>query len=61
MAVEKEPMTKHTLHLYEGDYERLRELYPELGAAIIIRRLIRKHIKEVAPVPQVQGVKEMNL
>jgi len=61
MAVEKEPMTKHTLHLYEGDYERLRELYPELGAAIVIRRLIRKHIKEVAPVPQVHVVKEMTL
>jgi len=61
MAVEKEPMSKHTLHLYEGDYERLRELYPELGAAIIIRRLIRKHIRDTAPVPQVQGVKELNL
>jgi len=44
---ESEPCLKHTLLLFEGDFARLQELYPEVGASIIIRRLVRKHIKEV--------------
>ena len=60
-TVEQEPLQKHTLHLYEGDYERLRHLYPEVGAAIVVRKLIRKHLNEVAPVPEIKPDKEMNL
>jgi hypothetical protein len=44
---ETEPLQKHTLHLFEGDYQRLQNLYPELGAAIIIRRIVREHIKGI--------------
>ena len=61
MAVEMEPMQKHTLHLYEGDYEGLRELYPELGAAIVIRRLVRKHLKEIPPPVEIEPDKELKL
>lgn len=46
---EKEPMQKHTLNLYEGDFERLQALYPELGASIVIRKIIRKHIESITP------------
>ena len=42
-------LTKHTLHLFEGDYAELQSLYPETGAAIIIRTLVRKHISETTP------------
>jgi hypothetical protein len=36
---------KHTLHLFEGDYELLGQYYESLGAAKIIRTLVRKHLK----------------
>jgi hypothetical protein len=44
-----EDLQKHTLSLYEGDFVRLQELYPELGASLVIRRLVRKHIKDLDP------------
>lgn len=43
------PLHKHTLFLFEGDYQRLQELYPEVGAAIIIRNIVRAHINKVVP------------
>ena len=46
---EKEPLTKHTLFLYSGDYEKLRLTYPELGGSIVIRRLLRAHLNKVDP------------
>lgn len=61
MASEKEPMQKHTLHLYEGDYERIKALFPEVGAAIVIRRLVRKFLKDATPVPEITQNKELNL
>ena len=45
----EEALSKHTLLLFEGDFPRLQELYPEVGATLIIRRLIRKHLLEVDP------------
>lgn len=40
------PLRKHTLNLYEGDYETLHAAYPRHGAAIVIRELIHRWIKE---------------
>lgn len=42
-----EELTKHTLNLYEGDYEKLRELYPDVGAGAIVRRIVRRFIEQV--------------
>lgn len=45
---EDKPITKHTLNLYAGDYTRLQELYSSrIGAAKIIRDIIRAHIRKV--------------
>lgn len=41
------PLHKHTLLLFEGDYQALQELYPEVGAAVIVRNLIRAHLKKI--------------
>jgi hypothetical protein len=41
------PLQKVTLSLYEGDFNRLRELKPELGAARVIRLLVRQFIQKV--------------
>jgi len=43
---EDHPIHKHTLNLYEGDYERLQSLY-RVGAAKIIRDIIRAHIRKI--------------
>jgi hypothetical protein len=40
------PIHKHTLNLYEGDYEILQQSFPKLGAAAVIRDIIRKFIEK---------------
>lgn len=40
-------LKKHTLNLFAGDFSRLDELHPDIGASTIIRKLIRAHIKKV--------------
>lgn len=43
----KTDTTKHTLHFFTGDIERLKELYPVVGASVIVRTLVRKHIEGI--------------
>lgn len=40
-------LQKHTLFLVKGDYARLQERYPEIGAARIIRALISNHLAKL--------------
>lgn len=41
-------IAKHTLNLYAGDYEELQRLYgTRIGAAKVIRALVRDHLKEI--------------
>lgn len=45
---EDRAISKHTLNLYAGDYERLQGLYPpRIGAAKVIRDLIHVHIRKI--------------
>ncbi len=44
-----EPLSKHTLLLFEGDYERLQSLYPDIGAAVIVRKIVHEYLAKVAP------------
>lgn len=37
---------KHTMRLYAGDYDALRELYPEVPVNGVIRTLIHNHVLE---------------
>jgi hypothetical protein len=39
------PLRKHTLNLFEGDYEALQAAYPRQGAAEVIRLMIRRYIE----------------
>lgn len=55
---EKEPMQKHTLNIFAGDFDRLQRMYPDIGAAAIIRRLIRKHLETTEEKPDVSKIKE---
>lgn len=45
----KDPnITKHTLHLRKGDYETLRDRYPNSGAAKIIREIVARHVDRIS-------------
>lgn len=58
---EARPLTKHTMNLFEGDFERLRQLHGRLGAGKVVRELIQGHIRRVentveqnaAPIPAI--------
>jgi hypothetical protein len=41
-----QPLQKHTLLLFEGDFEKLAELHPEVPKSIVVRLLVRKHLKD---------------
>jgi len=49
---EDHPIRKHTLNLYEGDFERLTVLFPKAGAGKIIRTLVRKFVNQVEDTAQ---------
>jgi len=40
-------LKKHTLNLYPGDYSKLQDMFPDIGAATIIRRIVRTFINRV--------------
>ena len=42
-----ELLKKHTLNLFSGDYAKLQQYYPDIGAATIIRRVIRKFVDQI--------------
>lgn len=47
MPKRSEDLTKHSIYLKKEDMERLRDTYPEVGAAAIVRTLITKHLREI--------------
>ena len=44
---EEFPIHKHTLNLYKGDYEKLQSMFPDLGAGVVIRRVVRNYIESL--------------
>ena len=45
---EDRAISKHTLNLYAGDYDKLRALYStRVGAAKIIRDIIHAHLRKI--------------
>ena len=49
MRKSKDALQKHTLQLFEGDYAKLQDLHPEVGAAAVIRQIIRQYILKISP------------
>lgn len=47
MPKRSEDLIKHSLYLKKEDMNRLRDIYPEVGAAAIVRTLINKHLREI--------------
>ncbi len=48
---EKDGLQKHTLFLYEGDYKQLGDMFSGTPPALIIRKLVRKFLKEQEQAP----------
>jgi hypothetical protein len=41
-------LRRHTLNLFEGDFERLQTIHgTRIGASKVIRDLIREHLKDI--------------
>lgn len=45
MAAEK--LQKVTLKLFDGEFEKLRQHYPEVGASLVVRKLVRNHLRKL--------------
>lgn len=43
----KDELTKHSLFFYKGDFELLRSYYPEVGAGLVVRKLVRQHLAKL--------------
>lgn len=39
-------LQKVTLNLFKGDYRRVQDLFPEVGAGKVIRQLVRKFLDQ---------------
>jgi len=53
------PLTKHTLNLFEGDWNKLRAMYGRAGASRIIREVTRAFINKVearVTVPSIEDI-----
>lgn len=44
---EEAPLEKATLNFFKGDLAELRRLYSKAGASMIVRELVRNHIRKV--------------
>ena len=40
-------LQKHTLNLCPGDYAKLQQFYPDIGAAVIIRRAVHALVQQI--------------
>lgn len=45
MPKKADNLQKHTLNLFSGDYDRLQQLFPDLGAGPVIRKIVREFIE----------------
>lgn len=61
MPNDETDLQKHTLNLFSGDYARLQELYPDIGAGPVIRRLIRQFIQQAEQPGESPAAPEINL
>ena len=53
---ESEGLQKVTLNLVAGDMERLRTFFPDVGASVVVRRLVHQYVKKLegeVEVPQI--------
>jgi hypothetical protein len=52
MPKAKTDLQKHTLNLFPGDYAKLQEYFPDIGAGLMIRRIVRKFLENMETAPE---------
>lgn len=52
---------KTTIYLHKGDYDRLKEIYPELKAALVIRTLVHRHVEMYAKAERVSDLAQIKV
>ena len=40
-------LQKHTLNLYAGDFDKLQNFFPDIGASIIVRRIVHRFVEQI--------------
>ena len=61
MSRKNEDLTKHTLHLRAGDMDRLKALFPEIGASIVVRKLVSNFLDRDDKERKVEFTSEIDL
>lgn len=47
-----ENLQKHTLNLFAGDMEKLQGYYPDVGASVVIRKIVRAYLDQIEAQPE---------
>lgn len=42
-----DPLTRHQILLYKGDFDRLNEIYRRRKATEVVRLLVRQHLDQI--------------
>lgn len=61
MPKSNEDLTKHTLFLRRGDFDKLREFYPQVPAAQVIRKIVSRVVDKVSTAGSVDVNMEIDL
>lgn len=43
----EDDLQKHTMSFFRGDYAKVQELFPDIGAGPVIRRIVREFVEKV--------------
>jgi len=54
-------LQKHTLNLFPGGFEKLQDMYPDLGASVVIRRIVRNFIQSAEPADASVALEDVKL
>lgn len=57
----KADLSKHTLNLFPGDYAKLQQYYPDIGAATIIRRIVRRFLDQIEEKGEAQPIADVDV
>lgn len=47
MPKKREDLRKHTLHLRNGDWEKLEEAHPTIPTAVVIRTIVGNYVDKI--------------
>ncbi len=61
MPKSSEDLTKHTLFLRTGDFDKLREFYPNISTARVIRKIVSQVVDGLTQTATVETKTEINL